>query len=195
MPPGVCGSFLDPSGPIVRDPVPTVPGSAAFGVTGLAASSGCVFGGTICVCAAPWSWAFATATCASSIAAIIGSLAFMQCLRSSPLRNVADRPSVPRGALSLQRACRTDGPVRSAPGRWPPRPRRLNIETASGISSPKSLTENEIESFQWVESYAAREQPGGRAARTLGGSLALATSENHTSASAHIRTPVYGHFF
>ena len=52
-----------------------------------------------------------------------------------------------------------------------------------------SLTENEIESFQWVESYAAREQPGGRAARTPGGSLALETSENHTSASAHIRTP------
>jgi hypothetical protein len=40
LPPCVCGSFLEPSGPIIRDPLPTVPGSASFGATGLAASSG-----------------------------------------------------------------------------------------------------------------------------------------------------------
>jgi len=30
----------------------------------------------------------------------------------------------------------------------------LNIETASGISSPKSLTENEVESYQGVAGIA-----------------------------------------
>jgi hypothetical protein len=54
---------------------------------------------------------------------------------------------------------------------------------------PERLTENEIESFQGLESLGAREAPSGRSLRSLDQSRVLRASESFTSACQCIRTP------
>jgi PIN domain len=54
---------------------------------------------------------------------------------------------------------------------------------------PERLTENEIESFQGLESLGAREVPSGRSLRSLDQSRVLRASESFTSACQCIRTP------
>ena len=54
---------------------------------------------------------------------------------------------------------------------------------------PESLTENEVESFQALDSCAVCKPPDHRNARKLGESGGSQTSEDRTSASGHIKTP------
>jgi hypothetical protein len=70
-----------------------------------------------------------------------------------------------------------------------PRPAGRNTADRGCLRNPlpQRLTENEIESYQWLESYAAGELPSSQPARKLGGSRALQTSGNHVSASAQVR--------
>jgi hypothetical protein len=54
---------------------------------------------------------------------------------------------------------------------------------------PESLTENEVESFQALDSCAVCKPPDHRNERKLGESGGSQTSEDRTSASGHIKTP------